>query len=333
MGTRTYSRRGKDGNRYLTPLGRQQSPAAQQGFVLNPPRGAEGPKLSPEQLAGLAEGRPLISDFATNAKAAFTPQYDPNSEGNPPPNRTPEGMRQAWNGTSAAQLAQALPMEGAQLPWQNVMKLPTGEELVGEAQTAYNKRKTKGLALGELAAPLARVLAAGGVQYPPSAGGLRLSIYPQATDVQFRGTSSLTKPMVKAVSKVVDDMDKAHPQVDARTKAEVAAIMDTIGGIALTRAHSYELMATTKGATTPKGQVLDRYNKQAMAQARRLAAEINTKMGYATAVDGKGMLKDKSSPGYKAYHELMSEQSKSHYKRSVFKGQQLAGRLEGLNNN
>jgi hypothetical protein len=241
-------------------------------------------------------------------------------------------MQAGWNRGDAATLQNRLNTPD---DWKNLIKLPSPDELLGQMQP----RLPGSVILDRQdVTTIADAMAKSGENHGALRAALGLDKLPSSMAPELRSNSTITKPMVEALAKTIRNADAnpAYAAASPRVQAEIAARMDAIAGLSLVRGKNYELQVTTKGATTPKGQVLGRYNKALIAEAQKQAQEINRALGLSTVItydkSGRATFQDKTSPGAQAYASMFGGQGTYHFNRAQ-KIKAAAGTdLDGLNN-
>ena len=208
----------------------------------------------------------------------------------------PGDVQEAWNSTSAAQLEALLPENDAAMSITRALQLPTPREMFGRANPV---RKAPSAAVVKT---IGDALSGAGTGYSELRRQLGIDGFPAATDMVSRRANG----GVQQVSRVAKAITANIPEgTDAATRARVAALIDTIGGLGVARERNYETMILSKGPDTPKGRVLSRVGRQMFGEARRMATEVNRLLGADTrAVRG---LPKPGTPGYAVYKALVSD--------------------------
>lgn len=238
------------------------------------------------------------------------------------------GMRDAWDGTPASTLRGVL-VDGPVAPAITAMySLPTAREYFDipspERSGLTPARVT------ELAGAIGQsdIIANGG-SYDDLLDSLGVRGLPQATSPRLR-VGEDTQAMVTRVAKATDELGAG---LTPNQRAQVGALLDTLGGLSLTRERAWETMILTRGRETPKGQVMGEAVKRVLGEARRIANEINRIHGV-TKPPRKDGIPAPGTPGALAYAALMTDPGGGHdWRARNHKAPLYANRgLENVNN-
>lgn len=282
----------------------------------------------------VAPPAPAIPTGDAAVNSVFDQSYDLGGMGVVPTQRsTATNVQAGWNAADASVLQQGLNTPD---DWKRLVKLPSPDEMLDQMLprlpgTVILDKPT--------VTTIAEALAKSGEDHKTLRAALGLSKLPSALAPELRsntsGTKQMTEELVKTIKKA--DANPAYAAASPRVQAEIAARMDAIAGLSLVRAKNYELQIMTKGATTPKGQVLARYNKALIAEAQKQAQEINRALGLSTVITydklGRGKFQDPTSPGAQAYAALMGGQGSYHFNRAEKIKAGVGAALDSLNNN
>lgn len=241
----------------------------------------------------------------------------------------PGRIREAWNRTPASALETALVNGPIDRAITSMYGLPTAREyfdIPTPERNPLTKRQVNRLAEVLADSP---IVEAGG--YAAVLEDVGVAGLPQATSRRLR-VGSDTQAMVTRIS----ELSRTLPGIENLTpdnRARVVALMDTLGGISLTRERAWETMILTQGQSTPKGAVLGRTVKRMNDEARRISNEINRLMGVTAAPQANGLPR-RNTPAAEAYSRLYAKPGSSYNYRALnHKAPLYANRgLESINN-